>query len=282
MKEGIILQVLICTYGNDGIERVAKGSHPHMPEVEYLVSWQGAKATPIPEALIRDDFKIYRTGTTGLSKNRNHALSKAEAPILLISDDDVVYNDSYLHSVIESFRSNPDTDIITFKYESSQPAKRYPSEKISLSSPPKGFFISSIEIAFRRDAVQRKVWFNENFGIGATFPSGEEDLFIKDCLAAGLKGIYLPVTMARHDAPTTSERNLSLASRPQTKGAVFMRLHPHTWPLRMLAHALREIPLWRKGLVPSPFSFCLNWIKGAVKATRLKVFPTPDYSSKYL
>lgn len=36
----IKLQVLICTLGEAGIQRVAKGEHPHVPGVEYLVSWQ--------------------------------------------------------------------------------------------------------------------------------------------------------------------------------------------------------------------------------------------------
>ena len=91
-----------------------------------------------------------------------------------------------------------------------------------------------------------------------------------------LKGLFLPLTIARHDEPTTSERNLMLPSRPQTKGAVFTRLHPYSWPLRMIAHALREIPLWRKGVAPNPLSYCRNWIKGVAKAKKHGVFNVHD------
>lgn len=276
------LQVLICTYGENGINRVAKSMHPRIDGVEYLVSWQADEECPLPEALVRDDFLICRSATKGLAVNRNIALSKASAPILLISDDDVVYTEDGLNAVIRAFHDHSEADIITFCYESTPSYKYYPSSSCSLNKCPKGYYVSSIEIAFRRDSVQKKIWFNENFGIGATFPSGEEDIFLKDCLDKGLKGIYLPITIASHDGTTTSERNLMLASRPKTKGAVFIRLFPWSWPLRMLAHAKRELPLWRKGIVPSPLSYCHNWIKGALWTKKNHVFPTPDYSHNYL
>ena len=250
----------------------------------HLVSFQqDADETDgyIPEELKRDDFKIVATATKGLAVNRNIALSWASAPLLLISDDDADYTKEGLQAVIDGFQENPDADIIAFRYVSKHSTKHYPQKSVSLSRPPKGYFISSIEIAIRRESVQGKIWFNENFGVGATFPSGEEDIFIKDCLDKGMKGIYVPKTIVRHDGTTTSGRNLMLPSRPQTKGAIFLRLHTHDWPLRMLAHALREIPLWRKGIVPSPISYCRHWLKGVRMAHKMKVFPTSDQSYHY-
>lgn len=280
--DDIRLQVLICTYGKNGIQRIADGNHPRVEGVEYLVSWQLNEQCDVPDALKRNDFSIFTSRTKGLSVNRNIALSKATAPILLISDDDVDYTEDGLISIINAFDNNKDQDIITFQYESISSKKFYPSKQCNLANPTKGYFISSIEIAFRRDAVKGKIWFNENLGIGAMFPSGEEDIFLRDCHDKGLKGIFLPLTIASHKGDTTSERNFMLPSRPQTKGAVFLRLHPRQWPLRMIAHILREIPLWKAGIVPSPLSYGLNWIKGAYKAKKGKIFPTPDYSHKYL
>ena len=272
------LQVLICTYGENGIQRIAKCSHPKVEGVEYLVSWQASKSYPIPVELHREDFKIFKTDSIGLSKNRNNALAKATADILLISDDDVDYYTEGFLAIITAFKENPDIDIATFRYDSLSPEKTYPSERINIKNPTKGYYISSIEIAFRRDSVQNKIWFNENFGIGAKFPSGEEDIFLRDCMDHQLNGMFFPVSIARHDGTTTSERNLMLPTRPQTKGAVFLLLHPYTWPLRMLTHTLREIPLWKQNKVPNPLSYCYNWIKGAVMAKKAQVFPTRSYS----
>ena len=275
------LQVLICTYGADGIERVASAAHPEVEGIEYVVSWQTDGKHEIPKALQRPDFRILSSATKGLSVNRNIALSKATAPLLLIRDDDVDYTEEGLRAVVDAFHRHKDMDIVTFRYASKSHTKYYPAGARDLAAHEKGYFITSFEIALRRESVQGKIWFNENFGIGATFPSGEEDVFICDCLSSGLRGIFEPVTIARHDGTTTSERNLMLPSRPQTKGAVFLRIHPHDWLLRMSVHILREIPLWRKGIVPSPLSFCINWLKGVKTARKLNVFPTPDYSQHY-
>lgn len=274
------LQVMICTFGKNGIERVAAANHPHADGVEYLVSWQTNGETELPMALQRNDFKIVRSDTKGLTVNRNIAISEATAPLLLVSDDDVVYSKEWLTAIIDAFDKHNEADIIAFRYVSSSHNKYYPSASVSLYTPPKGYFVSSIEIAFRKDAVKGKIWFNENFGVGDMFPSGEEDIFIHDCLHAGIKGIFLPMTIARHDDATTSGKNLMLPSRPLTKGAVFLRLHPHSWPLRMLAHALREIPLWRNGLSPSPISYCKNWIKGVIIAKKNKVFRKTGLSTQ--
>lgn len=279
-KDSVSLQVLICTYGQEGLERVARHSHPKVKGVEYLVSCQIDRDLEIPNELDRKDFRIITTCSKGLSINRNHALSLASAPFLLIGDDDIDYTDEGLGNVIDAFHNHPEADIITFRFESTSSKKFYPSNSIYLNSFPKGYFVSSIEIGLRRQSIQGKIWFNENFGIGAMFPSGEEDIFICDCLEAGMKGIFEPLTIARHDGSTTSERNLMLPSRPQTKGAVFLRMHPHSWPLRMIAHAVREVPLWKKGLTPSPMSYCKNWIKGVITAKKHHVFHETGLSFK--
>lgn len=276
-KDRVDLQVLICTYGEEGIRRVARGSHPAVEGVEYLVSWQASDGVDVPAALAsRSDFRICRSDTVGLSKNRNHAFFESSAPLLLISDDDVDYREEWLRTVVAEFASHPEADIIAFRYESEIAEKYYPRYEVSLSHPPKGYFMASIELAMRRQSVVGSISFNENFGIGATFPAGEEDVFVKDCLDAGLVGIFLPVTIVRHEGTTTSERNLMSPDRPRTKGAVFLRLHPCDWPLRMVAHALREIPLWRNGLVPNPLSYCVNWMRGVHQAWRLGVFQRVD------
>lgn len=279
--QDIVMQVMICAYGIDGIKRVAKGMHPTTEGVEYLVSWQNDGCCQIPVELDRADFKIISTQTKGLSLNRNIALAHATAPILLVGDDDADYTEDGLKSVINAFRSHLEADIIAFRFDSISTHKTYPKTQVALDSPPKGYYISSIELAMKRDSVKGKIWFNENFGIGAMFPSGEEEIFVKDCLNASLKGIFIPETIVRHDATTTCSRNLKDASRPLTKGAVFLHLHPFSWPLRMIIHTVRELPAWKEGAVPNPFSYLLNWIKGAVMAKRRHVFPTADFKTTH-
>lgn len=259
----VVLQVLICTFGTDGIRRIADAEHPCVPGVEYLVSWQLPDGdAPIPSALERPDFRIVKTDTRGLSRNRNNALWAATAPLCLISDDDVSYNADELETVIRSFADHPEADIITFKYRSDTDHKFYPDDSFDLSTPAKGYFASSIEIAFRRERViESGVRFNEDFGIGGIFMAGEEDLFIHGLLRKGLKGIYIPEVIAYHPGQSTGEIQADNPDYIRTKGAVFIHLHPHSWPLRMLAHATRH-----KSSGITRWQYIKQWLKGARQA----------------
>lgn len=258
-----ILQVLICTFGAEGIKRIADADHPRVPGVEYLVSWQLPDGDlPMPSKLDRPDFRIVKTDTRGLSRNRNHALMAATAPLCLISDDDVSYTADELESVIRSFKSHPEADIITFKYRSDTDHKFYPDASFDLSAPVKGYFASSIEIAFLRErVVESGISFNEDFGIGGVFMAGEEDLFLHGLLRKGLKGIYIPEVIAYHPALSTGEAQVDNPDYIRTKGAVFIILHPHSWPLRMLAHAARH-----KSSGITRWQYIKQWLKGARQA----------------
>lgn len=255
------LQVMICTFGREGIGRVADSVHPQMADVEYIVGWQLPDGDyPVPEKLKeRSDFKIYRTNSRGLSKNRNFILSKATSPLLLISDDDVDYSESGLTTVIESFENNLDMDIITFRYDSKEIPKEYPDFSFPLWSPPKSYYPSSIEISFRRESVQGRILFNELFGIGATFPSGEEDIFMHDCRKSGLKGLFIPAVICSHDGATTSDRDSANLEFIRTKGAVFSELFPFSWPLRLVTHLIRNN---KKGGGINSSAYARAWLKG--------------------
>lgn len=238
------LQVMICTFGADGIRRVAETAHPRVDGVEYLVSWQtaGMHSPVVPLSLReRPDFTVIATPTRGLSINRNNALSHATAPLLLVSDDDVVYTADRLKRVIAAFDRNPTDGFICFMFESAVAGKSYPAKEFSFDQAiPRGYYTSSIEIALRSEALSKSgVRFDERFGLGARFGSGEEEILIADLLRAGIKGRFVPETIARHDDMTTGPRRADTDEAVRTKGAVFRRIHPYTWPLRMIAHALR-------------------------------------------
>lgn len=264
------LQVLISTFGEEGIRRVVESRHPSVEGVEYIVSWQLPDVdAQVPEELVRDDFKIYKTSTRGLSKNRNNAFTHSDGEILLISDDDVVYDAEGLIKVRDKFRDNPEIDLIAFEYTSKNCDKRYPAIGFIFGNAPKNYFTSSIEIAMRRSVIA-ELRFNEHFGIGSgLFGSGEEDIFIYDVLKAGFKGMFIPEVICRHDGLTTAEKIGHTPKFIQTKGAVHYHVNSFSWPLRMIVHAYRES---RNPEGMGPGSFIKNWIIGAWTAFRIGVF----------
>ena len=128
----------------------------------------------------------------GLSKSRNVAINNANADIILIADDDVIYNNSFEKIVIDAWSKYNSADIICFYVESKnkqRPIKKIHNGKIGYI---KAMRIASFEISFRRKTIlDNNFKFNENFGAGTKFNRGEEQIFLYEALRKGLKVIFV-------------------------------------------------------------------------------------------
>lgn len=265
------LQVLICTIGAEGIRRVVESSHPEVEGVEYLVSWQLPDGDmDVPEALVvRDDVKVCKVNSRGICRNRNNSIRCATAPLCLMSDDDVCYKEEELRSLTKAFEENPTVDIITVMFHSSDFGKLYPSYAFDLNNSPKGYYVTSFEIAFRLNKVKEKIEMNENFGIGApVFRCGEEDVFMHDAKKTGLRARFVPIVVGTHNHPTTAGRDAEEPYFWMTKGAVFSYIHRFTWLPRIVVNALRAS---RKSEKSFGFFF-VNALRGVKYAKENKVF----------
>lgn len=269
------LEVLIATFGSDGLQRVASMKLPCMSEVKYLVSCQhpNSDALMLPPKLIREDIRVVFTPSKGLSKNRNNALSYATAPLCLISDDDLDFTESAFRNIISTFRDNPQLDIATFEYvrDDGSYAKRYPETSFSLSNPAKGYFVTSFEITFRRQPViDSGVVFNEKFGLGCPiFGSGEEELWIKDLLDAGLSAYFFPYVIATHCGSTTGLRLQASPSVLRAQGAVIKRLYPFTAFVRVVLKAWRSSRTTGVGLIKCLRPIIWGWWQATRNAEKL-------------
>ena len=128
----------------------------------------------------------------GIGLSRNTCLLNATSDIVLFADDDIVYHDDYVTSVISAFESTPDADLIFFNINLVNSNKNIGDYRLNCLNKRVGFFNSmrygACVIAARRKAILReRVMFSLLFGGGAEFSSGEDTLFIKDCLDAGLR-----------------------------------------------------------------------------------------------
>lgn len=231
------LQLLICTY-NDGINRIPDLLLPPMHGVSYLVSWQrdsGFTPPPLPEGVAgRGDVEVHTLEGRGLSRNRNNCLLHATGDICLICDDDCRYTSEALHAVADTFDVNPEVDLISFVAKNSAGSKRYPTCRFNLRKKVHNFYVSSIEMAFRRTSVVGRVAFNERFGLGSDlFGAGEEAIFISDAIAAGLNCQYFPIQIVEHLGPTTSATRFAQEEVLRSNGAVLYRNFRSTMWLRL-------------------------------------------------
>jgi len=246
------LQWLISTYGN-GIRKVE--NLLLFPEygLSYLISHQDPKAecTELPDNLHRDDVKVIHQKETGLSRNRNNALRHASSDILVVADDDIGLNPAYPHQILKAFKKYHNIDVACFQIRTlpNQPVyKKYSTRAIGLTRMSQLKAVSSIEIAFRRKSIQNNhIWFDERFGLGTEANSGEEFLFLAECLRKGLKIMFIPVFIVEHPFESSAKsRPYYEDQRLFSTGAQNYVLYRDFAYLRNLFALLRRLPDLKK------------------------------------
>ncbi len=268
-RNEIKLQLLVCTFGREGIERTASMPLDIIDGVEYIIGWQTDELNPrIPDRLSRPDIRVIISRGRGLSKNRNICLEAATAPLILISDDDLVHTPGQIRRIIELFNLHPEVDIITFRHDAPQAFRRnYPEKSFDLARPPKGYFLVSFEMAMRRNSRTANLRYNEWLGAGNELCAGEEDVLMADARDAGISGLFVPETLVTHDHATTCHRLAGTPGLLMAKGAVFYRTRPYLWLPALCLHALRD---------SHPFRFIKHTLRGVAYAKRKRIFQNPS------
>jgi glycosyltransferase involved in cell wall biosynthesis len=197
-------------------------------KLEILIStmdnkFQKREITPPSKYLVIN--QLTEKGEKGLAKSRNMAIESASNDICLISDDDLEYLESIEDNILNKFKEYQDADIITFciKTPDNKPYKKY-KDNIFWHTKRTIMSVSSVEIAFRLDSINRvNLRFDENFGLGSQFPTGEEIIFLSDALDNGLKILYVPIDIVIHPIES-SGKNYHNINLIEAKGAMFYRL----------------------------------------------------------
>lgn len=172
---------------------------------------------------INQKIRILFTKDRGLSKSRNMGLRNCFARYAYIMDDDVVVDNNAINELVEQMEAD-DTDVATCKYicKSGKYPKKYNKTKFShtLLSAAK---VSSIEICVNVNVIKdRGIEFDQLFGLGASLPSGEEYIFVTDCIKSGLTVKYYPIMIGVHPDFTSgldfyTNKNKILAKREMLK-----------------------------------------------------------------
>jgi len=243
-----MVQLLISTL-NEGIERVGQMLLSPDDGLCYLVSHQITRTDciAIPKDLQRDDVQVVQTKGVGLSANRNQAIRCASGDIVVLLDDDVRIKPEYMETIRSIFASHPEVDVSCCMIKTSDSDSEYkvysgkaqPYQKISdLKS------CSSIEISFRLEAIRNNnIRFDERFGLGTQIQSGEELLFLNECLRKGLHIHYFPVYTVEHPFWSSVKKKSPFSDeRLFAAGAQSFMLYGKTGCLRNLFSALRRLP----------------------------------------
>jgi glycosyltransferase involved in cell wall biosynthesis len=193
------IDILICSF-NKGIVRIDDVLLPPRPDVRYIVSYQyndERYLDLIPAALEeRSDVLLYKYHGQGLSANRNMAIEKATADLLMFADDDTHILPEALERITAVFDAAPTLDVAFFRASTytGKLLKNYPDHEMEVKALPDSYAISTIEMVCRRKSVQGVVRFDERFGLGTKFLTcGEEEIWLQDALSARLTMHYYPI-----------------------------------------------------------------------------------------
>lgn len=171
----------------------------------------------------KDNVTMYSYDEKGLSKSRNRLLEHMTGDIEIITDDDITFVKNYEKIVKKAYNENPDADIILFNFKRGDEviggSNSFEYNKYTILKA------ISFQITFRKNKIiEKKIHFDEKFGIGAKYTSGEENIFLSDCLKSGLKIIHVPVILCEHpDELTTGEKWSE--KEIITKGALSKRIY---------------------------------------------------------
>jgi glycosyltransferase involved in cell wall biosynthesis len=150
-------------------------------------------------------IRVINSRNFGLSKSRNLAIENSKGDILLLADDDVKYLPGFEQIILQAYKKYDQASLISFQFlnENEKLAKLYPKKEgyvISSKRP-----LSSVEICFRKkDLISCHIRMNEDFGLGTTFPSGEEQLLKRDFLMNNLKLAFVAKPILVHYGKTSA------------------------------------------------------------------------------
>lgn len=233
------LDLAMITHGPQGIERVATVLLPPQPGVRYVVSWQRHENAPIPTALLRPDVEIHRFDGVGLSNNRNNALDHCTADVILIADDDLTYLPGAFDEILRVFRENPGLDFATFRSEKDGNPEFPQSETCLGNRLPKGYYVTSFEMALRRSSAGNLRMCPE-LGLGAPrYQGGEDEMMLHTAIKRGLDCRFFPLTICRHPHPSTGTKLTVTDGNLRGSGAVIALMNPWSAPLRVPLKAWR-------------------------------------------
>ena len=131
------------------------------------------------------NFNIYSYNEKGISNSRNRGLEHISEEIIILCDDDLVYDKNYEKIILEEFKNNKDADVILFNIKNKYRKKRI-NKKNKRLHIYNSLNYGSVNIAFKRKKIGN-IKFNTLFGPGSKYLSGEDTLFLVSLLKNKLK-----------------------------------------------------------------------------------------------
>ena len=199
------------------------------------------------------DIRCFYMAERGVGLSRNHSLLRADADISLFADEDIIYEPGYEQKVLAAFEEHPQADLLFFNVRAMPGRETYHNENFGRVRWYNSGRYPTYSLAVRTRRIhQKNITFSLLFGGGAKYSNGEDSLFIRDCLKAGLKAYKVQVAIG-HERERESTWFTGYNEKFfYDRGVLYHYLYGHLARLMALRFLMshrgvmcREIP-WRK------------------------------------
>lgn len=222
MHKDLDIEVVVSTL-NDGLHSIKFNK-----DFKYLIIHQVSENHDLTkyESFLQEikdvNFRYIRDFNTGLSRSRNIGLSNSKADYVWIMDDDVVILDGIKSNIID-YIENKSSDILILNYTNDINLVRTDliEKKLGYISSAT---VSSINMLIKLESV-KDVRFDENFGLGTKYPSGEEYIFCCDMLKRGKEVYQTNLVASYHPIYTSGSDFYSSPNKLAAKKKMFIRCH---------------------------------------------------------
>nr|WP_251068899.1 glycosyltransferase [Shewanella sp. NKUCC06_TVS] len=242
-----MLSIAVSTISN----RIEKMSLLPYEGVQYVIVHQEpdeVSSTYLESLINRSDVIYVPLMEKGLSVSRNVALEHADGDYVMIMDDDVTFSIVDIYTLLSRVKED-DVDVATYyhRYTNGNSTLRHKRtfwhNKFNIANP------SSIDICVKRSSILKAhLKFDELFGLGSQYPSGEEMIFLSDCLDNRLLVKRYPIEICTHPPITSGVDFFSTQQKVNAKRAMFSRVYPKVGGLIFMLFVVKKFPIaWRAG-----------------------------------
>ena len=153
-----------------------------------------------------ETIRVINTEERGLPQSRNMAIQNAIGTICLIADDDVHYVSNFREIILSAYTEHPDAEVLTFQMTDTKGVLYRDYPKVHRHTQKSIKMVNSVVITIKPEALRKKqVFYNLHFGLGTTFPTGDEYVFMKSVLKEGLKAYYRAQVILSHPSYSSGQ-----------------------------------------------------------------------------
>ena len=198
------LSILLPTLGSriEELKRIFDSLENQTNKLFELIIVSQGNHNIIEKLLKKYTFKYnqIKINKRGLSLARNIGMKYVNGNYIILADDDAWYPKDAVNTIITEMKNNNE-DVICFKIFdpiSGRYYKNYSKHKTKVGTI-QILKKSSIEVCFNLIKINKsKMVFNEEFGLGSKFQSGEENLIINYLRREGYKIKFIDKTIVYH------------------------------------------------------------------------------------